>query len=53
MKKVIGRGKRSKKLSKVKPVNNISKNLPSFPQIKPIQKEVLLRHKLQDRAYEY
>ena len=30
MKKVIDRGKRGKILSKVKPVENISKNLQSF-----------------------
>ena len=29
-KKVIDRGKKSKKLSEVKPVENISKNLQSF-----------------------
>ena len=42
MKKVIDRGKRSKTLSKVKPVENISKNLQSFLKISPMQKEVLL-----------
>ena len=36
------RGKRSKTLSEVKPVENISKNLRSFPGISPVQKEVLL-----------
>ena len=41
MKKVIGRGKRSKTLSEVKPVEIISKNLQSFLEIGPVQKEVL------------
>ena len=35
-------GKRSKTLSEVKPVENISKNLQSFLEISPVQKEVLL-----------
>ena len=42
MKKVIDRGKRSKILSEVKPVENISKNLQSFLEITPVQKEVPL-----------
>ena len=42
MKKVINRRKRSKTLSEVKPVRNISKNLQSFLEISPMQKEVLL-----------
>ena len=50
--KVINRGKRSKTMSEVKPVENISKNLHSFLEISPVQKEVLLSHKLQDHAYE-
>ena len=33
MKKVIDRGKRSKTMSEVKPVKNISKNLQSFLEI--------------------
>ena len=53
MKKVIDRGKTSKTLNEVKPVKNISKNLQSFLEISPVQKEVLLSHKLQDHAYEY
>ena len=53
MKKVIDSGERSKTLSEVKPVENISKNLQSFLEISPVQKEVLLSHKLQDHAYEY
>ena len=42
MKKVINRGKKSKTLSEVKPVKNISKNLQSFIEISPMQKEVVL-----------
>ena len=42
MKKVIDRGKRSKRLSEVKPVKDISKNLQSFLEISLVQKEVLL-----------
>ena len=53
MKKVIDRGKRSKTLSEVKSVENISKNLQSFPEISHVQKKVLPSHKLQDHAYEY
>ena len=40
-KKVIDREKRSKILSEVKLVENISKNLQSFLKIRPVQKEVL------------
>ena len=40
-KKVIDRGKRSKTLSEVKPVKNISKNMQSFLEISPVQKGVL------------
>ena len=47
------RGERSKTLSDVKPVKNINKNLQRFPEISPVQKEVLLSHKLRDNAYEY
>ena len=43
--KVIDRGKRSKILSEVKSVENISKDLWSFLEISPKQKEVL-SHKL-------
>ena len=42
MKKVIDRGTRSKGLSKVKPVENVSKNLQSFLEISYMQKKVLL-----------
>ena len=41
MKKVINSGKKSKPLSE-KSVENISKNLQSFLEISPVQKEVLL-----------
>ena len=40
-------------LSEVKQVENINKNLQSFPEINPMQKEVLLSHKPRDHAYEY
>ena len=50
---VIDRGKRRKKLAKVKPVENISKNLESFLETSPLQKEFLSSHKLRDHAYEY
>ena len=50
---MIDKGKRSKTLSKVKPVENINKNLQSFPEMNPMQKEVLLSHKLGDHTYEY
>ena len=49
---VINRGKRIKTLSEVNSVENISKNPQSFPEISPMQKEVLLSHKLQDHVYE-
>ena len=52
MKKVINRGKRSKPLSGVKTVKNNNKNLQSFLEISPMQKEVLFSYKLQDYAYE-
>ena len=51
-KKVINRGKRSKTLREIKPVENVSKNLQSFLEVSPVQKEVL-SHKLRDHAYEY
>ena len=53
LKKVINRGKRSKTLSEVKSVENRNKNLQSFLEISPMQKEVLLSHKLRDHAYGY
>ena len=40
-KKVIDRGKRSKTLSEVKPVENISKNLQSFLEISPVNCETM------------
>ena len=51
-KKMIDRGKRGKTLSEVKLAENISKNSQSFLEISPVQKEVLLSHKLEDHAYE-
>ena len=51
--KVIDRGKRSKTLSEVKQVENISKNLQNFLEVSPMQKEDLPSHKLQDHAYKY
>ena len=50
MKKVIDRGKRSKTLSELKPVKNISKNLQGSLDISLVQKEVLVSHKQQDQA---
>ena len=43
-------GKRSKTLSEVKSVEKISKNLQSYMQISPMQKEVLPSHKMQYHA---
>ena len=40
-KKVIDRGKRSKTLSEVKPVENISKNLQSFLEISLVNCETM------------
>ena len=53
LKTKINRGKRSKTLSEVKPVENRSKNLQSFLEISSVKKEILLSHKLEDHAYEY
>ena len=53
LKKVTDRGKSSKTLSEVKPFENINKNLQGFLEISPVQKEVLLSHKLRDHVYEY
>ena len=50
---MIDRAKRSKTLSEVKPVENISINLQSFLEIRPMQKEVLPSHKLRDHVYVY
>ena len=49
---MIDRGKKSKTLKEVKPIENISKNLQSFLEIRPMQKEVLILHKLKDHTYE-
>ena len=51
-KKLIDREKRTKTLHEIKPVKNIIKNLPSFLEISPVEKEVLLSHKQQDHAHE-
>ena len=51
-KKMIDRGRRRKTMSEVKLVEKVSKNLQSFLEISPGQKEVLLSHKLQDHADE-
>ena len=39
-------------LNEVKPVENINKNLESFVDINPGQKEAIPSHELQDHAYE-
>ena len=51
-KKVVNRGKRSKILSEVKLIENISKNRQSSLEINSVQPFVLLSHKLQDYEYE-
>ena len=53
MKKVIDRRKRSKTLSEVKQVENISNNLQIFLEINPMQKEDPPSHKLRDHVCEY
>ena len=50
--KVIDRGKRSKMLSEVMPVENISNNQQSFLEISPVQKQALFLYELQDHTYE-
>ena len=50
--KVIDRGKRSKTMNKVEPVENINKNLLICLEISAKQKEALPLHKLQVHAYE-
>ena len=52
MKTLIFKGKRSKILNEVKPVENINKNPQGFLEISAMQKEVLPSYKLQDHAYE-
>ena len=47
--KMIDRGKRSKTLSEVKPVENIRKNLQGFLEISPMQKEAFASQKLQEQ----
>ena len=52
-KESVDRRQRSKTMTHVKPVKNISKILSkSFLEIIPIEKEVLPSHKLEDHAYE-
>ena len=53
MKKLIDLVKRSKTLSVVNAVKNISKNLQNFLEISPKKKDFLPSHKLQDQAYQY
>ena len=53
LKRVTDREKSSRRLSEAKPFENINKNLQSFLEIRPAQKEVVLSHKLLDHAYEY
>ena len=43
---MIDRGKRSKMLSELKPVENISKNKQSFLEISPVQNKVLMRARI-------
>ena len=50
---MIDRGRGSKILSEVKPFKKVGKNLQSLLEIRPLQKEALPSHKLQDHAYEY
>ena len=52
MKKVINRGKRSKTLREVKPVENANKRLQNFLEVSPVQKAVFPSRKLEDHAYE-
>ena len=47
--KVIDREQRSKTLNEVKPPENINKNLQSFLEISPVQKEII---QLQEHANE-
>ena len=49
---MIDIGKRSKTQSKVKPAENVSKNLQSFLEVSLVQKEIPPSYKLQDHAYE-
>ena len=47
-KKVTDRGKTSTTMNEVQPAKNISKNMHSFLEISPVQREVLPSHKVQD-----
>ena len=51
MKKLVDKGKKSKALREVKPVENISKNWQIFLEISPCSRSP--PHKLQDRTYEF
>ena len=50
--KAIHRGKKSKTVSEVKPIENISNNQQNLLEIRLVQREVLPSHKLEDHAYE-
>ena len=50
---MIDRGKISKTLSDIKPIEIINKNPQSFLELSLVQKEDLPSHKLGDHAYEY
>ena len=47
----MDRGKRSKALNEVKPIENMNKNPQSFLEISPVQKEASSSQKLQDHEY--
>ena len=47
---MFDRGKRTKTLTELRPVENISNNLQSFLLIRSVQKEVGPLHKLPDHA---
>ena len=49
---MIDTRKKSETQKEVKLVENISKNPQSFLEIRPVQKEVFLSHKLQGHTYE-
>ena len=49
---MVARGKGSNTQSEAKPVKDIIKNLQSFLETSPMQKGILISHKLQGHAYE-
>ena len=51
MMKAINRGKRSKTMNDVKPVENKNNNPEIFLEISPVQKKISPSHKLQHHAY--